>query len=131
MSNVAVLAGWATAVAGIGAWLLALYKVGPERKKLIADANRSGIDATKVITETAMSLLQPSLDQVAFLRTELAVSRQENRELREEVTLLRKEIGLLRQENKHDKIERNAGIVELRQDMEDNYVAKPSDPFTG
>jgi hypothetical protein len=92
----ALIAGWVAAIAGVVAWLATLYKIGPERNKIKAEVERAGVDAAKVLSDTAVSLLQPSIDQVGFLRTELAATRSENAQLREEIGQLREELSQLR-----------------------------------
>lgn len=85
MTTAGVIVGWVIAALGGLAAVAALFKVGSERRKITADALRAGADATQVLTSTAMSLLQPSQDQIAFLRSELAAARVEIIALRSEI----------------------------------------------
>lgn len=89
MTTAALIAGWMVAALGAGGSVVALLKVGAERKKITAEAYRAGVDSAQVLSNTAMSLLQPALEQVAFLRTELADARAEITSLRAEIAELR------------------------------------------
>lgn len=86
-------AGWALATLGGTAGIIAAAKVGPERVKIRAEAYRAGVDAAQVLANTAVGLLQPALDQVAFLRVELAGARAEITSLRAEIAELRNGLG--------------------------------------
>lgn len=110
--SVSLVAGWIVAGLGGLASAVALFKIGPERRKITADVQRAGVDATKVLSDTAVLLLQPSLDQITFLRAELATARTENAQVRTqnaevlaqnvamlaETTKLRGEVAALRGE---------------------------------
>lgn len=89
-------AGWALAAVGGTAGIVAAAKVGPERAKIRAEAYRAGVDSAQVLSATALSLLQPALDQVAFLRTELAEALTERASLRKSITELEKKVAVLR-----------------------------------
>ena len=52
--------------AGITSWA----KVGPERKKILAESARAGVDSTEVLNRAAIALLDPYREQIQFLRTE-------------------------------------------------------------
>lgn len=82
------IAGWVVGSAGLIAAVAALLKVGVEKRKIQAEVTHTGVDAARVLSETAMSLLQPSLEQIAFLRTELASARGEITQLRLEIAKL-------------------------------------------
>lgn len=75
------------AVGGV-AGLAALAKIGPERRKITAEAFRAGVDSTQVLSSTAVSLLDPYLEQIKFLRSELASARDEITSLRAEIRTL-------------------------------------------
>lgn len=98
MISVSLVIGWIVAGAGALTSIGALLKVGVERRKLAADVERAGVDSAKVLSETAVSLLQPSLDQITFLRNELVAARAESQAARNESEELRKEISELRAE---------------------------------
>lgn len=85
MTTAGVIVGWVIAALGGLAAVAALLKVGPERRKIAADARRAGADATQVLASTAMSLLKPSQDQIDFLRSELAAAQDEITALRSEL----------------------------------------------
>lgn len=76
------------AIGGI-AGITALLKIGPERKKITAEAFRAGVDSTQVLSNTAVSLLDPYTEQIKFLRSELASAREEIVSLRAEIKMLR------------------------------------------
>lgn len=71
--------------AGIRSWLM----VGPERKKILAEAFRAGVDSTEVLNRAAIALLDPYLEQIKYLRAEID-------DLRGELADARAEIGTLR-----------------------------------
>jgi hypothetical protein len=89
MTAVGVLVGWVFAALGGLASVATLFQVGSERRKIVADARRAGVDSTQVLASIVVSLLQPSRDQIAFLRSELAAARDENTALRSEIAGLR------------------------------------------
>ena len=59
------------------------------RRKLVAEAGKSGADAASVLSAAALSLLDPAREQVEFLRTELMAARSEILQLRNEIAGLR------------------------------------------
>jgi hypothetical protein len=73
--------------AGIHNWA----KIGPERKKILAESVRAGVDSTEVLNRAAIALLDPYREQIEFLRAE-------NVDLRSEITSARSEIASLREE---------------------------------
>ena len=77
------------AAVGGAAGITALAKVGPERKKITAEAFRAGVDSAQVLSNTAVSLLDPYLEQIRYLRGELADARSEIESLRMEIVHLR------------------------------------------
>jgi chromosome segregation ATPase len=74
-------------LAGFGA----LFRIGPMRRKISAEAEKSGADAAKVLSDTAIDFMKESLDptraQIAFLKTELQAANDELRKLREQVSI--------------------------------------------
>jgi hypothetical protein len=89
-------AALALAAAGGAAGLTSLLKVGPERRKVNAEAFRAGVDSAQVLSTAAVGLLDPYLDQIKFLSTQLTAAREEIVELRAELAAARSEIGTLR-----------------------------------
>lgn len=80
-------------VAGLGA----VAKIGVERRQGRAAAQRVEVDAGKVVTDTAVGLLEPLRTQIGFLAEELARSRAEAERDRAESALLRREVHDLRE----------------------------------
>jgi hypothetical protein len=76
--------------------MVALFKVGPDRRKLTAEAAKTGAEASKILTDAAVSMFGPAREQVGFLGAELAESRRENQQLRAEMGELRDEVKALR-----------------------------------
>lgn len=87
------------AVGGV-AGVTALFKIGPERRKITADAFRAGVDSTDVLSKTAVSLLDPAMEQIKYLRAELLAAREEIVSLRTKLTTAENDIGALRHELK-------------------------------
>jgi uncharacterized coiled-coil DUF342 family protein len=117
--SVSLVIGWIVAASGVLGTIAGLAKIGVERRKLKADVERVGVDSAKILSETAMSLLQPSIDQINYLRTELVAARSESKAAREESEELRKEIAELRNE-----------LSELRSaQRENNNNGGPADPL--
>jgi hypothetical protein len=81
--------GAALAVVGGAAGIAAFAKIGPERRKITAEAYRAGVDSAQVLANTSVSLLNPYLDQIKFLRSELADARAEIASMRVEIADLR------------------------------------------
>jgi hypothetical protein len=79
-------------VAGISNWI----KIGPERKKILAESTRAGVDSTEVLSRAAIALLDPYRQQIEFLRAENGDLRSEITGARSEITSLRKQIDGLR-----------------------------------
>lgn len=90
---VSAIAGYVIGAIGALASLVAFFKVGAERKEIAARAEKIGVDSTQVLTSTALALLQPSLEQIAFLRGELSTLRIELIAARNEIAQLRHEIA--------------------------------------
>lgn len=78
--------------AGIRSWVT----VGPERKKILAEAFRAGVDSTEVLNRAAIALLDPYLEQIKLLRAENIELRTEMADARAEIASLRIEIAGLR-----------------------------------
>jgi hypothetical protein len=88
------LAGLVALVGG-AAGLTAFAKVGPERRKITAEAYRAGVDSAQVLATTSVSLLDPYLDQIKFLRSELAGARMEITSLRTQLTTVEAQVARL------------------------------------
>lgn len=88
----AILVAGLGGIAGLAAWA----KVGPERKKILAEAFRAGVDSTEVLNRAAIALLDPYLEQIKFLRQENVELRTEMADARSEIASLRTEIRSLR-----------------------------------
>ncbi len=71
-----VLLPWAVAILGVGG-IASLFKVGVDRRRGKAAAERNEADATRVITQTAIGLLEPLKEQVGSLTDELRTTRKE------------------------------------------------------
>lgn len=84
------------AALGGAAGLTSLFKIGPERRKLQADAWRAGADSVQVLGNATVALLDPYLAQIEYLNKQLTVAREEIVELRAELAAARVEIGTLR-----------------------------------
>jgi hypothetical protein len=88
----ALLLGAVGGAAGINSWA----KIGPERKKILAESFRAGVDSTEVLNRAAIALLDPYREQIKFLRAENVDLRSEIAGARSEIALLREEIASLR-----------------------------------
>lgn len=93
MTTVGAFVGWVITALGGLASVATLIDVSSERRKIITVAQRTGVDVTRVLTNTAVSLMKTSQDQIAFLRGELATVRNENTGLRSEIAELRAKIA--------------------------------------
>jgi hypothetical protein len=78
-------------VAGVGgvAGSVALFKIGPERRKITAEAYRAGVDSAAVLSKSAIDFMAPYEAQIKFLNDQLAAARVEITSLRSEVAELR------------------------------------------
>lgn len=101
------LAAWLPSlIALIGgiAGLAALLRVGPERRKITSEADKSGADAVKALSAAAVALLDPTREQVAFLQADLLAAHDELKALRPELQALRRQVddldGQLRSANR-------------------------------
>lgn len=88
--QVAQIAALLLAAVGGAAGITSWAKVGPERKKILAESARAGVDSTEVLSRAAVALLDPYREQIQFLRTE-------NIDLHSQVAALRQEIASSRQ----------------------------------
>ncbi|MGH3692581.1 MAG: hypothetical protein ACRDRX_01005 [Pseudonocardiaceae bacterium] len=55
--------------------------MGPERRKITAEAFRAGADSAEVLSRSAASLNLPYMDQIRFLSKEAAAARVEIKSL--------------------------------------------------
>lgn len=94
-STVIQIVGAAVAAVGGVAGLTAFTKIGPERRKITAQAYRAGVDSAQVLASTSVSLLDPYLDQIKFLRAELAAAHDEIISLRTELAKMRQQVSHL------------------------------------
>ena len=113
MITAPLVLGWISVIAGLAAALGVFLKIGPERKKITAEVQQAGVDAAARLSESAVALLQPSMDQVGFLRTELAAARIEGQQMREENAQLRAEQARL----SHQIAALRAELAALRGDL--------------
>jgi NAD(P)H-nitrite reductase large subunit len=90
---VGAFVGWVITALGGLASVATLIDVGSERRKIIDVARRTGVDVTRVLANTAVSLMKTSQDQISFLRGELATVRNENTGLRSEIAELRAKVA--------------------------------------
>jgi hypothetical protein len=95
ITTVIQVIGAAVAAAGGVAGVTAFLKIGPERRKINAQVYRAGVDSAQVLSNSAVSLLQPSLDQIKFLREELASARSEITSLRIELANMQSQVTML------------------------------------
>lgn len=87
-SIIQIAAGLIAAVGGV-AGLAAFAKIGPERKKITAEAYRAGVDSAEVLSKSAISFMAPYEAQIKFLNDQLAAARSEIVSLRTEIAELR------------------------------------------
>lgn len=92
MIEVFQYAAYAVALLGGAAGITSFAKVGPERRKILAEAFRAGVDSTEVLNRAAIALLDPYLDQIKHLRTEIDDLRLELADARAEIVSLRARI---------------------------------------
>lgn len=74
MITVPLVLGWFAAAAGVLTTLAGLVTVGAQRRKLAAEGQRVGVDSAKILSDTAMSLLQ---EQTTYYRGELEQARRD------------------------------------------------------
>lgn len=91
-----VLPQWLTAVGGL-AGLGALLRIGIDRRKARADVRGEEAGTSKIVTDTALGLLEPLRGQISYLTAELGASRQEAAASRHESERLRSEVAQLRE----------------------------------
>jgi len=68
--------------AGLGAILLAVVQAFFNRRKLAADTDKAGAEATSVLTAAALTLVQPLEHRISELTTEASELRTEVSQLR-------------------------------------------------
>jgi chromosome segregation ATPase len=103
--------------------LVGLLKVRADKKKILAEAGKTGADASAVVAQTAISLLGPYTEQVSVLQSRMAdANRQIDEfttrlrqaqhritELELQVELLSRELELFRGGG-HERTQPNAGL---------------------
>lgn len=74
----------ATTIAAIGGLIISLFKIGPEKSKIVADAKvktasaeKSAIEAMERVVATSTALLDPYEEQVEHLRKSLVESNEQ------------------------------------------------------
>jgi hypothetical protein len=94
MNLVAVLLG-----GGGGAILLAAFNAIVARKKLAADTDKAGAEATSVLTAAAVALVKPLNDQIHDLEIQLERVRAKATQLEDQLDAARgrEEAGLARE----------------------------------
>ena len=86
------------AVLGGLAGVAALVNGFATRRKIRAEATKTDADAVRVLNETAIELMDPFKEQVAFLRAELASARSELASTRSELQTMRTQVAELTHE---------------------------------
>lgn len=72
-----------------------MFKIGPERRKMTADAFCAGVDSEKVLSGIQIDWQQALMRQIEFLGEQLDDAQAEIKELRAELAAARVEIGTL------------------------------------
>ncbi len=111
-AQTATVVGMLITALGGGAFITAMFKIGPERRKMTADAFRAGVDSATHLSKSTLEVVTPALEQVTFLRAELATTRDENQQMRVENQQLRAEMAQLMQRlSIVEAMCRNAGLA--------------------
>lgn len=98
ITTVLQVAAGLIALLGGAAGITAFAKIGPERRKITAEAYRAGVDSAQVLANTSVALLDPYLEQIKFLRDELGGARAELASARSEIGVLRTELATVKQQ---------------------------------
>ena len=80
--------------AGFWSWMTSRT----EKKKIYDEAYRAGVEGSSVLDKRAISLLDPYVQQVAYLTTQLEASQHESVAARTESRMAREESSTLRTE---------------------------------
>lgn len=91
------VAALAAALGGL-AGLVALLTLKSTKRKLLAEADKSEADAAKVLSDTAVALLEPARLQVKSLREDLATAEAKVTALSTQLDLARAEANRLRED---------------------------------
>jgi septal ring factor EnvC (AmiA/AmiB activator) len=83
------------AAGGVGGFCTEVVRGLSTRRKLRAEAAKTGVDANVALSNAAMALLEPAREQIAFLHSELTAARAEGKALRLEVNQLREQVASL------------------------------------
>lgn len=83
------------AAGGVGGFCTEVVRGISTRRKIRAEAAKTGVDANVALSNAAMSLLEPAREQIAFLHKELTEARAEGQALRQEVQQLRAQVASL------------------------------------
>lgn len=87
-TTIAQVVGALLAAVGGVAGIAAFTKIGPERRKINAEVFRAGVDSAQVLSSSALTLLKPALDQIEFLRKELAIAQAQVESLEAKISEL-------------------------------------------
>jgi peptidoglycan hydrolase CwlO-like protein len=71
------------------AGIVALFKIGPERRKMTAEAFRAGVDSEHILSNTRIGQQDALMKRIDFLSAQLDDTQAENTSLREEMRALR------------------------------------------
>ena len=86
------------AALGGAAGIVAFFQIGPNRRKISAEAFRAGVDSVEALNRTAISLNEPYLQQIKFLTAELANTQTRMAEYSKQLASAQDQIAMLRQE---------------------------------
>ena len=96
IGQVAQIAALLLAAVGGLAGIASLFKIGPERRKITAEAWRAGVESERVLNSTRVDWQDALMKQIGFLGEQLDDAQAEIKELRVELAAARVEIGTLR-----------------------------------
>ena len=97
MSTFGLLANVFAAVGGLTG-LLALFMVGPQRRKSRAETAKIDADAAEVIRTNAVALLEPTREQVLYLSQSLSMAQAKSDALSNHVDMLQDKVRFLTRE---------------------------------
>lgn len=85
------------AIAGLSA-LAGFLKVSADKRKLIADAEKTDAEATAVVVQTALGLLEPYAQQVTMMQARLTGANEQIDQLTSRLTEARGRVYQLEQQ---------------------------------